>query len=81
MSGRHPAAGGRGAAVPGSGPAVAAGGVSVRGVEPEDRGARRRIPDLAVLPPLLHGTPPFLALSGALGPGGSAPGPGAVMRP
>jgi len=38
-------------------------------------GARRRIPDLAVFTPLLHGTPPFRALSSTLGAGGSAPGP------
>jgi len=51
-------------------------GAAGTGLAPDDsRGARRRIPDLAVLPPLLHGTPPFRALSGTLGPGGSAPGP------
>jgi transcription-repair coupling factor (superfamily II helicase) len=60
-----------------SGRRAAAGGpraATLGGVEPEDRGARRRIPDLAVLPPLLHGTPPFLALRATLGPGGVAPG-------
>ncbi|MDR3546023.1 MAG: hypothetical protein P4L30_09695, partial [Candidatus Limnocylindrales bacterium] len=41
----------------------------------DDPATRRHIPDLAVLPPLLHATPPFRTLSGALGPGGSAPGP------
>ena len=61
---------------PGSGPAGGPGpaGSATGGAEPEDRGARRRIPDLAVLPPLLHGTRPFVALRAALGPGGSEPG-------
>jgi transcription-repair coupling factor (superfamily II helicase) len=61
-----------GGAAPGANRVGAAG----TGLAPDDgRGARRRIPDLAVLPPLLHGTPPFRALSSTLGPGGSAPGP------
>ncbi|HZL14930.1 MAG TPA: hypothetical protein VFC97_02355, partial [Verrucomicrobiae bacterium] len=90
MSGRRAAAGGSRAAAPGAGLAGRGGPAAVGGpapgtlggpaaatsggVEPEDRGARRRIPDLAVLPPLLHGTPPFLALRATLGPGGAAPG-------
>ncbi len=69
-------AGGPGPTETGSGPAGGPGpaGSATGGAEPEDRGARRRIPDLAVLPPLLHGTRPFVALRAALGPGGSEPG-------
>ncbi len=38
-------------------------------------GARRRIPDLAALPPLLHGTGPFRDLEATLGEAGAAVGP------
>ena len=51
-------------------------GPAPTGSAPADgRSARRRIPDLAVLPPLLHGTRPFAELSRALGLAGPAPGP------
>ena len=61
-----------GSATLGADPVGAAG---IRVAPDDGRGARRRIPNLAVLPPLLHDTLPFRALSGTLGPGGSAPGP------
>ena len=67
MSGRRP-----GEPVPAAGRLDASGG---HRVPVDDPATRRHIPDLAVLPPLLHATPPFRALSGTLGPGGSAPGP------
>ena len=67
MSGRRP-----GEPLPAAGRLDASGS---HGVPVDDPATRRHIPDLAVLPPLLHATPPFRALSGTLGPGGSAPGP------
>ena len=67
MSGRR-----AGEPVPAAGRLDASGG---HRVPVDDPATRRHIPDLAVLPPLLHATPPFRALSGTLGPGGSAAGP------